>query len=123
MFRKLLLLLVLVCSITISQAQERTVTGTVTDANDGMGIPGVSIVVKGTTVGTSTDIDGKFTISASSSSSLIFSFIGYKSQEIVVGNQTQVNVVLSADVENLSEVMVIGYGQVRKDDATGAIFR
>lgn len=122
MFRKLLLLLVLVCSITISQAQERTVTGTVTDANDGMGIPGVSIVVKGTTVGTSTDIDGKFTISASSSSSLIFSFIGYKSQEIVVGNQTQVNVVLSADVENLSEVMVIGYGQVRKDDATGAIF-
>ncbi|MDE5423720.1 TonB-dependent receptor [Ancylomarina sp. DW003] len=122
MFRKLLLLLVLVCSITISQAQEKTVTGTVTDANDGMGIPGVSIVVKGTTVGTSTDIDGKFTISASSSSSLIFSFIGYKSQEIVVGNQTQVNVVLSADVENLSEVMVIGYGQVRKDDATGAVF-
>ncbi len=122
MFRKLLLLLVMVCSITISQAQERVVTGTVTDANDGMGIPGVSVVVKGTTVGTSTNIDGKFTISANANSTLVFSFIGYKGQEVLVGEQTQVNVVLSADVENLSEVMVIGYGQVRKDDATGAVF-
>jgi iron complex outermembrane receptor protein len=112
----------MVCSITISQAQERVVTGTVTDANDGMGIPGVSVVVKGTTVGTSTDIDGKYTIPTEANSILIFSFIGYKNQEVIVGEQSQVNVVLSADTENLSEVMVIGYGQVRKDDATGAIF-
>jgi len=111
----------MVCSLTISQAQEKVVTGTVTDANDGMGIPGVSVVVKGTTIGTSTDIDGYFTISADASSTLVFSFIGYKGQEILVGDQTQLNIVLSADVENLSEVVVIGYGQVKKGDATGAV--
>ncbi|MCZ4694739.1 TonB-dependent receptor [Ancylomarina euxinus] len=122
MFRKLLLMLVMVCSFTISHAQERLVTGTVTDANDGMGIPGVSVVVKGTTVGTSTDIDGKFTVSADATSTLIFSFIGYKTQEILVGTQTQVNVVLSVDTETLSEVVIVGYGQVRKEDATGAVF-
>ncbi|RXQ96277.1 TonB-dependent receptor [Ancylomarina salipaludis] len=122
MFRKLLLLLVMVCSFTITQAQEKVVTGTVTDANDGMGIPGVSVVVKGTTVGTSTDIDGKFTVTADATSTLVFSFIGYKTQEILVGDQTQINIAMSADVEQLSEVVIVGYGQVRKEDATGAVF-
>lgn len=121
MFRKLLLLLVMVCSFTIIRAQEKAVTGTVTDANDGMGIPGVSVVVKGTTTGTSTDIDGHFSINADASSTLVFSFIGYKSQEILVGDQTQFNIVLGADVENLSEVVIIGYGQVKKEDATGSV--
>ncbi len=115
-------MLVMVCSFTITQAQEKLVTGTVTDANDGMGIPGVSVVVKGTTVGTSTNIDGQFTISADATSTLIFSFIGYKTQEILVGTQTQVNVVLDIDTETLSEVVIVGYGQVRKEDATGAVF-
>jgi iron complex outermembrane receptor protein len=114
-------MLVMVCSFTITQAQERLVTGTVTDANDGMGIPGVSVVVKGTTVGTSTNIDGKFTVSADATSTLIFSFIGYKTQEILVGSQTQVNVVLSVDTESLSEVVVIGYGTVKKEDKTGSV--
>lgn len=121
MFRKLLLLLVMVCSITISQAQEKVVTGTVTDANDGMGIPGVSVIVKGTTIGTSTNIDGKFTLSAEATSTLVFSFIGYKTQEVIVGDQTQLNIILSADTENLSEVVIIGYGQVKKEDATGSV--
>ncbi|MUP16406.1 TonB-dependent receptor [Ancylomarina euxinus] len=121
MFRKLLLLLVMVYSFTIAQAQEKAVTGTVTDANDGMGIPGVSVVVKGTTTGTSTDIDGHFSVNADASSTLVFSFIGYKSQEILVGAQTQFNIVLGADVENLSEVVIIGYGQVKKEDATGSV--
>lgn len=115
-------MLVMVFSFTMIHAQEKVVTGTVTDANDGMGIPGVSVIVKGTTTGTSTDIDGKFTLEADASSTLIFSFVGYKTQEIVVGDQTQINVILSVETENLSEVMVIGYGQVRKDDATGAVF-
>ncbi|RXQ96280.1 TonB-dependent receptor [Ancylomarina salipaludis] len=121
MFRKLLLLLVMVCSFTITQAQEKVVSGTVTDANDGMGIPGVSVVVKGTTTGTSTDFDGHFSISAEASSTLVFSFIGYKSQEIAVGDQTNFNIVLSTNTENLSEVVVIGYGQVKKEDATGSV--
>jgi len=111
----------MVCSITILQAQERVVTGTVTDANDGMGIPGVSVVVKGTTVGTSTNIDGKFTISADATSTLVFSFIGYVGQELLIGDQTQLNIVLSPDVEKLSEVVVIGYGSVKKEDATGSV--
>eukprot|EP01029_Cantina_marsupialis_P017414 TRINITY_DN3916_c0_g1_i1.p2 TRINITY_DN3916_c0_g1~~TRINITY_DN3916_c0_g1_i1.p2 ORF type:complete len:991 (+),score=166.41 TRINITY_DN3916_c0_g1_i1:242-3214(+) len=122
MLRKLLLMLVMVFSFTIIQAQQKVVTGTVTDANDGMGIPGVSVVVKGTTIGTSTDIDGKYTLEADASSTLVFSFVGYKTQEILVGEQTLINVILGVETENLSEVVVIGYGQVRKDDATGAVF-
>jgi len=121
MFRKLLLLLVMVSSFTMTQAQEKAVTGTVTDANDGMGIPGVSVIVKGTTTGTSTDIDGRFSISADASSTLVFSFIGYLSQEILVGDQTNLNIVLGTNTENLSEVVVIGYGQVKKEDATGSV--
>ncbi|MFA8433185.1 MAG: SusC/RagA family TonB-linked outer membrane protein [Marinifilaceae bacterium] len=122
MLRKLLFVLVAVFSFTCLQAQSKVVTGTVTDANDGMGIPGVSVIVKGTTTGTSTNIDGQFTIDADASSTLVFSFVGYTSQEVLVGNQTQINVVLSTSTENLSEVMVIGYGQVKKGDATGAVF-
>ncbi len=121
MFRKLLLLLVMVSSFTMTQAQEKVVTGTVTDANDGMGIPGVSVIVKGTTTGTSTDIDGRFNISADASSTLVFSFIGYTSQEILVGDQTNFNIILGTNTENLSEVVVIGYGQVKKEDATGSV--
>ncbi|MCT4601845.1 MAG: TonB-dependent receptor [Marinifilum sp.] len=122
MLRKLILMLVTVFSFTVLQAQEKVITGTVADANDGMGIPGVSVVVKGTTVGTTTDIDGKYTLNADVNSTLVFSFVGYKTQEILVGDQTQINVILSIETENLSEVVVIGYGQVRKDDATGAVF-
>ncbi|GAB7086914.1 TonB-dependent receptor [Marinifilum fragile] len=122
MLRKLLLMLVTVFSFTVLQAQEKAVSGTVTDANDGMGIPGVSVVVKGTTIGTTTDIDGNYTLKVDANSTLVFSFVGYKTQEILVGDQTQINVILSVETENLSEVVVIGYGQVRKDDATGAVF-
>lgn len=115
-------MLVTVFSFTVLQAQEKAVSGTVTDANDGMGIPGVSVVVKGTTIGTTTDIDGNYTLKVDANSTLVFSFVGYKTQEILVGDQTQINVILSVETENLSEVVVIGYGQVRKDDATGAVF-
>ncbi len=121
MFRKLLLLLVMVCSFTIIQAQERVVTGTVTDANDGMGIPGVSVVIKGTTTGTTTDIDGKYALSVNANSTIVYSFVGYKPQEILVGNQTQINVILSIETENLSEVVIVGYGVQKKREITGSI--
>ena len=120
--RKLLLMLVMVFSFTIINAQEKVVTGLVTDANDGMGIPGVSIVVKGTTIGTTTDIDGKYTLSVDANATIIYSFVGYRSQEIVVGSQSQINVILSIETENLSEIVIVGYGQVRKEDATGSVF-
>jgi len=121
MLRKLLLMLVMVFSFTMIQAQEKVITGTVTDANDSMGIPGVSVVVKGTTIGTTTDIDGHYTLSVDASATIIYSFVGYRPQEIAVGNQSQINVILSIETENLSEVVVIGYGQVKKSDATGSV--
>ncbi|WP_421920117.1 SusC/RagA family TonB-linked outer membrane protein [Marinifilum sp.] len=121
MLRKLLLMLVTVFSFSVLQAQEKVVSGAVTDANDGMGIPGVSVVVKGTTVGTTTDIDGKYTLTIDVNSTLVFSFVGYKTQEILIGEQSQINVILGVETENLSEVVVIGYGQVKKEDATGSI--
>ncbi|BAX81314.1 SusC/RagA family TonB-linked outer membrane protein [Labilibaculum antarcticum] len=120
--RKLLLMFVMAFSFTIIHAQEKVVTGLVTDANDGIGIPGVSVVVKGTTIGTSTDIDGSYTLSVDANATLIYSFVGYRPQEILVGSQSQINVILSIETENLSEVVIVGYGQVRKDDATGSVF-
>jgi iron complex outermembrane receptor protein len=120
-FKKLLLMLVMVFSFTMIYAQERVVTGLVTDANDGIGLPGVSIVVKGTTLGTTTNIDGKYTLTVDENAIIIYSFVGYSPQEITVGAQSQINVVLSVDSENLSEVVVIGYGTSKKKDLTGSI--
>ncbi|MBI9059770.1 MAG: TonB-dependent receptor [Labilibaculum sp.] len=119
--RKLLLMFVMVLSFTIVHAQEKVVTGLVTDANDSMGIPGVSVVVKGTTIGTTTDIDGKYTLSVDANATIIYSFVGYRPQEVLVGNQTQINIILSVETENLSEVVVIGYGTVKKEDKTGSV--
>lgn len=119
--RKLLFMLVAVFSFTCLQAQQKAVTGTVTDANDGTGIPGVSIVIKGTTNGTSTNLDGHFSINANEGTILIFSFVGYKTQEIRFTGQTNINVSLQVETENLSEIMVIGYGQVKRSDATGSV--
>ena len=119
--RKLLFMLVMVFSFTMVQAQEKVVTGLVTDANDGMGIPGASVVVKGTTIGTTTDIDGNYTLNVDTNATIIYSFVGYRPQEILVGSQTQINVILSIETENLSEVVVIGYGVQKKKDKTGAV--
>lgn len=121
MLRKLLLMLVTVFSFTVLQAQEKAVSGTVTDANDGMGIPGVSVVVKGTTIGTTTDIDGNYTLKVDANSTLVFSFVGYKTQEILVGEQSQINVILNVESENLSEIVIVGYGVQKKKDKTGAV--
>ncbi len=113
------MLLMLIGSVTL--AQTRTITGKVTSADDGSGLPGVNVQVKGTTTGTVTDVNGNFSISASDNSVLVFSFVGYATQEITVGAQSTVNVNLQSDVTALSEVVVIGYGTVNIRDATGAI--
>ena len=82
-------------------------------------MPGVNVQVKGTTNGTITNIDGKFSISVPNSKSvLIFTFIGYSKQEIVVGNQAKINVQLKEDAQNLDEVVVVGYGTAKKSDLT-----
>jgi len=102
-------------------AQDRMVTGKVSSSDDASGIPGASVSVKGTSKGTTTDADGNYKISVSSSSVLVFTSVGFNSQDVTVGNKTQVNVSLSTDNKSLSEVVVVGYGTQKKSQMTGAI--
>ncbi|HET9487302.1 MAG TPA: carboxypeptidase-like regulatory domain-containing protein, partial [Chryseosolibacter sp.] len=95
------------------QAQDRTVSGVVTSAEDGAALPGVSVVVQSTTTGTVTDSEGRYSLSAPESGGvLVFSFIGYASKEIQIGQQSTVNVVMSEDVTALSEVVITAGGLV-----------
>lgn len=97
------------------------ITGTVTDEIDDP-LPGVSVVVKGTQRGSITGSDGKFQLTVEGASAvLIFSFVGYQSQEIALGNQTDITVRLSADVKALNEEVVVGYGTQKKGDITGSV--
>jgi TonB-linked SusC/RagA family outer membrane protein len=102
-------------------AQDRTVTGRVTASDDGSGIPGASISIKGTSKGTSSDADGNYKITVSGSSVLTFSSVGFNSQDVSVGNKSQINVALAADTKALTEVIVVGYGTQKKSQLTGAI--
>jgi TonB-linked SusC/RagA family outer membrane protein len=102
-------------------AQDRTVSGKVTSSEDGLGIPGASVAVKGTSKGTSTDADGNYKITVSNSAILVFTAVGTNAQEVSVGTKTQVNVALSADTKSLQEVVVVGYGTQKKSQLTGAI--
>jgi TonB-linked SusC/RagA family outer membrane protein len=102
-------------------AQERAVSGTVKSSDDGEVLPGVSVLIKGTTNGTVTDSDGKFQISVSEDAVLVVSFVGFKNQEIQVGSRSTIDVTLEIDVTNLGEVVVIGYGEQRKVDLTGSV--
>jgi TonB-dependent starch-binding outer membrane protein SusC len=117
---KLFMALMLFCSWQIVLAQ-KTITGTVTDSKDGSTLPGVSIVIKGTTAGTLSDISGNFSIKVSPNQVLQFSFVGYNSQEIAVGNQSVINVALIQGAELLDEIVVVGYGTQKKSDLTGSI--
>ncbi|MGE5316620.1 MAG: SusC/RagA family TonB-linked outer membrane protein, partial [Chloroflexota bacterium] len=102
-------------------AQEIKISGVVTDGSNGSTMPGVTIVVKNTTSGTTTDIDGKYNINVAPGSTLVFSFIGYTTQEIAVGNNKSINVTLQPELTELEELVVIGYGTQRKSDRTGAV--
>jgi len=101
-------------------AQTKTLTGTVKDANQEPLI-GVSIVEKGTSNGTITDLDGNFSIKVNPKSSLVFSYVGYAPQTIVVGSQDHINVVMREDNKELEELVVVGYGVQKKSSVTGAI--
>lgn len=114
------MVLLLACLFAgISAWAQGTVTGTVTDANDEPLI-GATVLVKGTSVGTSTDIDGKFSIAAAQGKTLVVSYVGYTTQEVPVKGST-VNVVLKEDTALLDEVVVIGYGTMTRKDVTGSI--
>ncbi|MCA0231040.1 MAG: SusC/RagA family TonB-linked outer membrane protein [Bacteroidetes bacterium] len=117
--RKILFLsFLLICAGCVTVvAQDRKITGKVTSAEDGSALPGVSVVVKGTSKGVNTDGNGSYSIDASNSSTLVFSFVGTVSQEISVGNRTQINVTLAADTKQLSEVVVTAVGIQRDKKA------
>ncbi|NIJ55730.1 SusC/RagA family TonB-linked outer membrane protein [Dyadobacter arcticus] len=101
-------------------AQDVNVGGKVTDSKAG-GIPGVTVTVKGSTRGTNTDVDGNYQISVPANTTLTYSAIGYITKDVTVGNKSVVDVSLSEDVKALEEVVVVGYGTVKKKDATGAV--
>jgi len=97
------------------------VTGKITSSDDGATLPGVNVVIKGTSTGTTSGADGTYRIDAASDATLVFSFVGYATSEVAVGQRTTIDVVLQTDVTGLEEVVVIGYGSVKKTDLTGAV--
>lgn len=108
-------------SLSVNDQQQRSVSGKVIDSS-GLGLPGVSVVIKGTTNGTITGNDGSYSISNVLTNAILqFSFVGMKSQEIAVGGKTTINVTLAEDAIGLEEVVAVGYGTVKKSDITGSI--
>ena len=121
MKKKLFLLFLCVLIVLIqSFAQQKIITGTVTDEN-AQPLPGVSVIIKGTTTGTITDADGKYSIRAVQSQTLVFSFMGTITQEINVVNRSTINVKLLTDKKLLDEVVIVGYGTQKKANLTGAV--
>ncbi|MCU0357861.1 MAG: TonB-dependent receptor [Cyclobacteriaceae bacterium] len=120
---KRLLLNVLVLFLAfVASAQTRIVRGKVTSSDDGMPMPGVNVVVQGTSKGSATDASGSYSIEIEASeNTLVFTFIGYKTQTINIDGRQEINVRMDPDALSLEEVVVIGYGTVRKSDLTGSV--
>ena len=101
---------------------ETTITGTVTDLSDNSSLPGVNIVVKNTTIGTVTDVEGNYRLTVpDDAETLVFSSVGYLSEEVAIGSQTVINVAMAPDIQSLSEVVVVGYGTQERGVVTGAV--
>jgi len=117
----LLLTAIILCGSVTAFSQTGTVTGTITDADDGLSLPGATVIIKGTARGTATDLNGNFSVEVEPNTTLIFSYIGYVTQEIVAQPTNVINVALIAEATGLEEVVVIGYGTTKKEDATGSV--
>ena len=119
---KLIVVLVLFTGLTDSIAQQgKKVTGKITDSS-GASLPGVTVIVKGTTTGVITDIDGSFSLpNVPGNATLLFSFVGMKSQEVAIGNKSVIDIVMAADVTDLDEVVVVGYGTQKRASVVGAV--
>lgn len=102
-------------------AQSQTVTGRVTSFEDSEGLPGVNIVEKGTSNGTVSDLEGRYTINVSEGATLVFSSVGYTSEEVQVNGRSVIDLVMTADIKQLQELVVVGYGSVKKSDLTGSV--
>ncbi|MFP4089247.1 MAG: carboxypeptidase-like regulatory domain-containing protein, partial [Cyclobacteriaceae bacterium] len=115
------LLLFLFASLSL-HAQEETVSGTVKDGETGEPLPGVNVLVKGTNQGTVTDVQGQYRLTVLSEASvLVFTSIGYTSEEVTVGNKNTIDLTLLPDVQALSEIVVTGYSSEERKDVTGAV--
>ena len=115
-------MLVLAYSFSESLAQDRTVSGKVTSVEDESALPGVNVILKGSTSGTVTDIDGNYSLSVPSTGGiLVFSFIGLASEEVEIGTRSVIDLQMTADVKQLSEVVVVGYGTQSKRNLTGSV--
>lgn len=119
-FKPWLVIVFFAISPLLGLAQTNAVRGVVVDG-DKSPIPGVNVVVKGTTNGVATDIDGNFTLNVAPNSVLVFSYIGYQTKEVLITNQTNLTVVLEEEASSLDEVVVVGYGTLKKSDLTGAV--
>ena len=121
-YKKMHVLLFLLLLVNYTYSQNRTVNGTITDESNNP-VPGANVLVKGTAYGTVSDIDGRYSLDLKEYDNpiLIISFIGYLTEEITVGNQTAINILLVPDLKSLEEVVVVGYGTQKKSDLTGAI--
>ena len=115
-----LLTLFCLCVAMIALAQQKTITGTVIDANNEPVI-GASVLEKGTSNGTITNLDGEYSLSVSAGATLVFSYIGYKTQEVSIGNKTTIKITLVEDSEQLDEVVVVGYGVQKKSSMTASV--
>jgi TonB-dependent starch-binding outer membrane protein SusC len=115
-----LLMMLMLFSVNVMAQNTQNISGRVVDETN-QPIPGVTIRIKGSTGGTSTNPDGNYSISAKSSNVLVFSMLGSISKEVIIGNQTRINVMLLPDNQNLKDVVVIGYGTANKKDVTGAV--
>ena len=119
-FKSIVALTCLLLTSASAFAQTKTVTGTVTDATNEPLI-GASVLVQGTSTGTITDMDGKYSISVTPEDVLVFSYVGMNAQSVKVGTQNVINVTLKEDSQMLAETVVIGYGSAKKRDLTGSI--
>src|SRR5690625_3033638 len=109
-------------SLNKEVAQEEMVTGTVTDAQSGETLPGVNVMIMGTTTGTSTDSEGNFELNAPSlQDTLVFSFVGYQTQEVAINGRTEIDVALQPQAIAGEELVVVGYGTQRREEITGSV--
>lgn len=115
---KTLLIFILISSVSFAQ---QIVTGKVTNSLDNKPLLGVTVLLKGTNIGTSTDFDGSFNIEVPSNGVLVFSYLGFETQEVLIKDQTNINIVLQEDASVLNEVVLVGYGSQKKSDITGAV--
>lgn len=117
----MLLTIFLTLVVFLALGQNRTIRGKVTDGETGEGLPGVTIQERGTTNGTITDVNGDFTLSVPAGTSISISYVGFVTQTIAVGSQSEFNISLQSDTEELQEVVVVGYGTQKRSDLTGAV--